>query len=106
MITIRTIHDRYARCCGAGFFWTDSDALTTFREGVGLVASDDDSLAQMTDVSSPLIPNQGLRYYCIVLTMEKLSGIQKQNLVQMTSNDFVAQEYAKSEQIGMMVSQL
>lgn len=86
MITIRTIHDRHARCCGTGFVRTDSDTLTTFREGVGLVASDDDSLAQMT--------------------MEQLSRIQKQNLVQITSNDFVAQEYAKSEQIGMMVSQL
>lgn len=43
MITIRTIHHRYARCCGTGLFRTDSDALTTFSEGVGLVASDDDS---------------------------------------------------------------
>jgi hypothetical protein len=62
---------------------TDLDALTTCREGTGLVASDDDNLAH--DVSSPLIPYQGLRYYCMVLTR-----IQIQNLIQMTNNGFVA----------------
>lgn len=75
MITIRTIHDRYARRCGAGFFMTDLDALMTRCHRVGLVASDGDNLPQMTDVSSPLGPNQGLRHCCMVLAAEKLLRI-------------------------------
>jgi hypothetical protein len=42
-------------------FRCSDDIQKPFKQSVGLVASGDDILAQITDVSSPLIPNQGLR---------------------------------------------